>query len=128
MRNLSKWALWGFVGVWIAMLALCLIFAGQPPLLLIAVLFYFWFFCAGFTFGNFNALAMEPMGHIAGMAAAISGALSQGLAIVLGGFAGRFYDGTLTPLAMFFVVFGLMGMGFAAWAEAGRPLVKKSVA
>jgi MFS transporter, DHA1 family, multidrug resistance protein len=128
MRNLSKWALWGFVGVWVAMLAFCLIFAGQPPLLIIAVLFYFWFFCAGFTFGNFNALAMEPMGHIAGMAAAISGALSQGLAIVLGGFAGRFYDGTLTPLAMFFVVFGMLGMGFAAWAEAGRPLVKKSVA
>ena len=128
MRRLSKWALWGFCGVWATVLVLCLIFAGQPPLLMVAVLFYFWFFCAGFTFGNFSALAMEPMGHIAGMAAAISGALSQAIAVILGGFAGRFYDGTLTPLALFFVVFALIGMGCAAWAEGGRGLVKKSVA
>jgi len=128
MRNLSKWALWGFVGMWLTMLVLCLIFAGQPPLLLVAALFYFWFFCAGFTFGNFNAMAMEPMGHIAGMAAAISGALSQGMAIILGGIAGRFYDGTLTPLAIFFVAYGVLGMGFAIWAEGGRAALKKAVA
>ncbi len=128
MHNLSKWALWGFVGMWLAMVVLCLIFAGQPPLLLVAALFYFWFFCAGFTFGNFNAMAMEPMGHIAGMAAAISGALSQGMAIILGGIAGHFYDGTLTPLALFFVAYGVLGMGFAAWAEGGRSVLKKSVA
>ena len=31
------------------------------------------FFCCGILFGNYNAMAMEPMGRIAGMAAAISG-------------------------------------------------------
>ena len=34
------------------------------------------FFCCGILFGNYNAMAMEPVGHIAGMAAAISGTLS----------------------------------------------------
>jgi len=54
--------------------------------------------------------------------------LSQGMAIILGGIAGHFYDGTLTPLALFFVAYGVLGMGFAAWAEGGRSVLKKSVA
>lgn len=34
------------------------------------------FFQAGLTIGNLNALAMEPMGHVAGMAASVIGAVS----------------------------------------------------
>ncbi len=41
------------------------------------------FFQAGLTLGNLNAIAMEPMGHIAGMAASVIGAISTvGAAIV----------------------------------------------
>lgn len=49
--------------------------------------FLFWQFCiffqAGLTLGNLNAIAMEPMGHIAGMAASVIGAVSSIAAAVI---------------------------------------------
>jgi MFS transporter, DHA1 family, multidrug resistance protein len=120
MRPISRLGLVAHLAVWVVLLGVCLVYAGHPPLLLMAALFAVWFFCAGFTFGNFNAMAMEPMGHIAGMAAAVTGTISQGLAIACGGTAARFYDGTLTPLALSFVLFSGLALIFVEWAEAGR--------
>jgi DHA1 family bicyclomycin/chloramphenicol resistance-like MFS transporter len=126
MRKLSKWATIVYAAVWIAILLACLMTAGNPPLLILAPLFAIWFFSAGFTFGNFNAMSMEPMGHIAGMAAAVSGFISQAMAIALGGFAGRYYDGTLTPLAVFFAIYSIGALACTEWAESRRKLVIKS--
>jgi MFS transporter, DHA1 family, multidrug resistance protein len=125
MRALSKYALWVFIADWAIMLAASLVYAGQPPLPLVAVLMFVSFFTSGMIFGNYNAMAMEPMGHIAGMAAAVSGALSSFMAIAIGGFAARQYDGTLTPIALAFVVYGLCAWAASEWAEANRQ-VKKS--
>jgi len=128
MRSISQRAMFGYVAVWVVMLFLCFFWAGHPPLLMIAPLIALWFFTAGFTFGNFNAMAMEPMGHIAGMASAVSGTISQGMGIVLGGLAGRYYNGTLTPLATFFVIYALACLACMEWAEMRRHVVKKSIA
>jgi MFS transporter, DHA1 family, multidrug resistance protein len=57
------------------------------------------FFMIGLTFGNLNALALEPMGHIAGMAAAVVGAVSTVAAVLLAAPVGQLYDGTPVPLA-----------------------------
>jgi DHA1 family bicyclomycin/chloramphenicol resistance-like MFS transporter len=120
MRNLSRYALWAFIIDWALMLAASLLTAGQPPLLLTAALMFVSFFASGLIFGNYNAMAMEPMGRIAGMAAAVSGALSSLMAITLGGFAARQYDGTLTPIALAFVIFGILAWIAAEWAERRR--------
>ncbi len=56
------------------------------------------FFCLGLMFGNMGALAMEPMGHIAGAASAFVSFVSTGIAIAVGGVIGQLYDGTLLPL------------------------------
>jgi MFS transporter, DHA1 family, multidrug resistance protein len=120
MRKLSKWALWGFVIDWGVMLLLCLIFNGHPPLPLLGIILFISFFTSGMIFGNYNAMAMEPMGHIAGMAAAVSGALSSLIAVILGGLAGRYYDGTMFPLTLAFVLFGIGALVFSEWAERGR--------
>lgn len=71
------------------------------------------FFMAGTTLGNLNAIAMEPMGHIAGMAASVIGAVSTVLAAGIAASLGLFFDGTLTPLTtgiliMCVLAFGLM--------------------
>ncbi len=58
------------------------------------------FYLAGLTMGNLNALAMEPMGHIAGMAASIVGAISTVLAVVIAVPIGLLYDGTPLPLML----------------------------
>ena len=56
------------------------------------------FFMVGLTFGNLNALAMEPMGHIAGLAAAVIGSLSTVGAVLIAVPVGQLYDGTPVPL------------------------------
>lgn len=66
-------------------------------------------FCVGLLFGNLNALALEPMGHIAGIASAIIGALSNVVAIPLGTLIGQMYNGTLMPM-----VTGFSILSFAA--------------
>ncbi len=58
------------------------------------------FFMIGLTIGNLNALAMEPMGHIAGMAASITGGISNVLAVIIAVPIGLAFDGTPLPLAL----------------------------
>jgi len=53
----------------------------------------------GLTIGNLNALAMEPLGHVAGMAASIIGAFSTMVSVLLASPVGQFFDGTPRPLA-----------------------------
>ena len=48
----------------------------------------------GFIFGNLNALAINPFGHIAGYASSIIGALSTFIALVVSGLGSTFFDGT----------------------------------
>ncbi|MDA7963827.1 multidrug effflux MFS transporter [Ruegeria sp.] len=80
-------------------------------------LFVFWqttiFFMAGVTIGNLNAIAMEPMGHIAGMAASVIGSIATVLAVVIAAPIGLLFDGSITPLTfgtltMCVIAFGLM--------------------
>ncbi len=56
------------------------------------------FFMAGVTFGNLNALALERMGHIAGMAASLVAAAATVLSVVLATPVGLAYDGTVVPV------------------------------
>ena len=66
--------------------------------------YYLWtmslFSMLGFTMGNLNALALQPMGHIAGTAASTMGAISTVLGGVLGAPLGLAFDGTPLPLAI----------------------------
>ncbi len=57
------------------------------------------FFMAGLTMGNLNALALEPVGHIAGMAASVVGAISTVAAVAIAVPLGLAFDGTPVPLA-----------------------------
>jgi DHA1 family bicyclomycin/chloramphenicol resistance-like MFS transporter len=78
------------------------------------------FFCFGLLFGNFNALAMEPLGHIAGVGAAVVGSLTTFLSFLLGTFIGRLYDGSVLPLVAGFAALGLAAIAVMAWVEKGR--------
>ncbi len=66
------------------------------------------FFAFGIMSGNLNAIAMEPMGHVAGMASAIIGAVSSMLSLLLATLIGQLYNHTLIPLtAGFMALFSL---------------------
>jgi MFS transporter, DHA1 family, multidrug resistance protein len=120
MRKLSKWAVRGFILVWAIMLPITLMTSGHPPLLVLGLAFLVSFFFSGMMFGNYNAMAMEPMGHIAGMASAFTSFLSSLVAVILGMIAGYFYNGTLTPLTVAFLSYGILALIFSEWAERGR--------
>ncbi|MDP4989912.1 MAG: multidrug MFS transporter, partial [Marivita lacus] len=57
------------------------------------------FFQAGMTLGNLAAIAQEPMGHIAGMAASVIGSVATVVGVTLAIPVGLMFDGTPTPLA-----------------------------
>ena len=69
------------------------------------------FLLFGVLFGNLNAIAMEPMGHVAGMASAIIGASSSILSLILASVIGQLYNGTLIPMVCGFMV--LCGLAYA---------------
>lgn len=120
MRRLSKLALRAFLVMSVVFFIVTLAFEGVPPLWALAVFLFIAFFCCGLLFGNFNAIAMEPMGRVAGMAAAISGALSSLIAILTGGLIGQLYNGTVIPLVAGFTGLGLITFALTEWAERRR--------
>ncbi|MFC3568627.1 multidrug effflux MFS transporter [Paracoccus simplex] len=66
--------------------------------------FFFWavsvFFMAGVTFGNLNAMALQRMGHVAGMAASVIGAVSTFGAVLIAAPVGLLFDGTARPIVL----------------------------
>ena len=53
------------------------------------------FFSVGPLFGNLNVLAMEPLGHIAGVGAAVVASLSMLITVPFGALVGQSFDGTM---------------------------------
>lgn len=78
------------------------------------------FFMLGLIGPNCSALAMEPMGHIAGAAAAANGFAGTTLAGFLGAIIGRFYDGTTMPIITGFATLGAVALVVALFTERGR--------
>jgi len=94
---------------------------GHPPLFAFVAFMLICFFCNGLLFGNFSARAMEPVGHIAGVASAVIGSVSGLLALALGTLFGRAYDGTVLPLVAGFTTSGLLALAATEIAERGVP-------
>ncbi len=103
MEKLISTSLLGFFGV--SLLYIILFYKGANPALPILLGFFsLQFFALGFLFGNLRALAMEPVGHIAGVAAAITGFISTIMAVPLSIFIGRFVSDTVLPLFIGFLI------------------------
>jgi DHA1 family bicyclomycin/chloramphenicol resistance-like MFS transporter len=74
----------------------------------------------GMVGGNFNAIAMEPMGKQAGTASAMFGAFTTVIGAVGGGLIGRAFDGTALPFLIGMAVAGALGLAVMFWTERGR--------
>ena len=75
--------------------------------------FLFWmfsiFFQAGLTMGNLTALAMEPVGHIAGTAASLISSIATIGSVLLAAVVGQFFDGTPTAMIAGVALFASLG-------------------
>ncbi len=120
MRLLSHHALVILTTISIAFFVYVLMVGGIPALWLNMTYFFTAFMCFGVLFGNTNALAMEPMGHIAGTGAAVIGSLTTLVSVPLGTIVGQMFDGTVLPLVGSFGLFSAIALGLMHWAEKGR--------
>jgi MFS transporter, DHA1 family, multidrug resistance protein len=120
MQRLSSLAVGSLGSLSAVFLVIAWAAGGDPPLWSLMPYLAVAFFCFGLVFGNFNALAMEPLGHIAGVAAAVVGTITSLMSLALGTLIGQSYDGTVLPLIAGFAVLGLGSLAMMRWAERGR--------
>jgi DHA1 family bicyclomycin/chloramphenicol resistance-like MFS transporter len=120
MRALVRQALLAILALSAVTFSLALLTSGHPPLWLLLGYLMLTFFCVGILFGNNNALAMQPLGHIAGIGAAIVGSLSTLTSVPLGTFIGQSYNGTVLPLVAGLAILSGFSLIVIRWVETAR--------
>lgn len=118
MRRLSHGALFGFVTV--CFLWLIASSFGTLPLWLFVVFAIAAMFQFGWIGANFNALAMEPLGHVAGTASSVLGFLQTAGGGLIGAIIGQFYNGSAIPMIAGYFIAGLLSLALVLVAEKGR--------
>ncbi len=109
MEKLVTTSLLAFFGI--SLLYIVLFYNSSNPSVEVLLLFFgMQFFAIGFLFGNLRALAMQPIGHIAGIGAAITGFVSTIMAVPISTYIGRFVLNTTLPLFIGFLVCALLSI------------------
>lgn len=119
MRRISHAALLGFVATALLHLGVEAV-VGRPPLPLFVLMLALSLFCFGLLMPNFNAIAMEPMGRIAGTASSFIGCVTTAIGAVIGLVIGQAFDGTVMPLIAGFAACGLLALAAVLVTERGR--------
>lgn len=84
--------------------------------------------CIALCGSNFGAMAMEPVGHIAGTASSVQGFISSLGAVAVASVIGQSYDGTTLPLAIGYLGIGLTIFALIWWIEGGQLFRARSAA
>jgi DHA1 family bicyclomycin/chloramphenicol resistance-like MFS transporter len=117
-RAISHAAVIGFTVVAAVHAAVAL--SGHETIFSFALLQFMAMFCFGLMVGNFGALSMEAMGHIAGTAASAQGFVSTTVGSLTGLAIGQMFDGTVVPFTSGATVLGLVAVAAVLFAEEGR--------
>jgi MFS transporter, DHA1 family, multidrug resistance protein len=76
--------------------------------------------CYGLAVSNFGAMAMEPLGAVAGIGASLLGFICQFFSALIGALIGWQFRGTIMPLAAGTLGCSVAALVFALLAENGR--------
>ena len=120
MRRLSHGALVGFIAINFLWLVVQLSFSQPMPFALFITFFALAMFQFGWISSNFNSLAMEPLGHVAGTASSVLGFLSTVGGATIGAVIGQAFNGTATPMITGFFLVSLVGFVFVLIGEKGK--------
>jgi DHA1 family bicyclomycin/chloramphenicol resistance-like MFS transporter len=120
VRRLVHGATIGFTVVAGLMLTLAETAGGAPALGVFIVVLAGQLLLYSLIFPNANTIAMDPMGSVAGMAAAVIGLISVAGGALLGSFLDGAFDGTVVPLSIGFLLAGLSSLVIILWSERGR--------
>jgi DHA1 family bicyclomycin/chloramphenicol resistance-like MFS transporter len=120
MRKLSHAAIIGFVVVTFLWLTVQLLSSEPMPFLLFLAFFAMAMFLFGLIASNFNSLAMEPLGHVAGTASSVLGFMGTVGGAIIGASIGQAFDGTATPMVAGFFTVSVIGLFFVLIGEKGK--------
>ncbi|MDX0807365.1 MFS transporter [Sinorhizobium medicae] len=118
MRRISHTAMILFTVV--AAIGYVLSLAGTPAFTISYLLFSLLLMFFAVIATNFTAISLEPMGHLAGTATAITGFVSTTGGALIGGAVGQLFNGTLQPLFGGYALFGVLTILATLWAENGK--------
>ncbi|MAP09996.1 MAG: Bcr/CflA family drug resistance efflux transporter [Rhodopirellula sp.] len=118
MRALIGRAMISLAVTSVGFLGFAFLYAGSPPLWSTMAYLLAIFFAIGILFGNLNSLAMEPLGHVAGIGSALVGSISTLISVPLGILIGHSYNGTILPLIGGFAVLGALSLLVMRWVES----------
>lgn len=112
----------GILGITVAsgLFALWSVTLGKPPLWAAILWLAVSIGGIGIIFGNLNAMAMEPLGHIAGVAAGAIGSVSSLMSSIFGTAIANQYDGTALPISIGFLVCSILSLLLMSWATHDR--------
>ena len=74
----------------------------------------------GFIGSNFSSIAMTPFGDVAGAASSFQTFVRTVLAATIGAVIGQQFDGTVAPVALGFLLCGLLALALVMWCEKGK--------
>lgn len=120
MSPLCRIALKGVVAFAVIFTVLIGIYGGLPPLWLTITTMFTGFFFVGILFGNLNAMAMQPLGNMAGLGAAIIGSLSSLFSVPIALFIDSFLTTNLYPIGLGFLCFFILALVSVRVAEKAR--------
>ena len=117
-RRLSHGALLTFTAI--SVLHAALLLTGVDNLVVFMIMLAAAMCLLGLIGANFSAIAMEPVGHIAGTASAAYGFVTGVVGAVLGAVIGQMYDGTPVPLIVGQALMGTITIGVVWLTERGK--------
>ncbi|MET0169276.1 MAG: multidrug effflux MFS transporter [Aliihoeflea sp.] len=118
MRKLAHGAMLGFLTVTTLGFALALF--GPVPLWLFTIIYALAMVQFSWIGANFNSLAMEPLGHVAGTASSVQGFLQTAGGGIIGALIGQAFDGTIRAFSAGYFFAGLFALVMVLIAERGR--------
>ena len=119
MRFLSFWSLVVIIATSVFFALFLYFTTAEPPLWLFLSYMVTILFFTGVLFGNVVSMAMEPLGHVAGVGAAVVGSLSTFISVPFGVLVGQSYDGSVMPLVIGFVGCCSVSLCLMLWAGKG---------
>ena len=120
MHRLTVNALVGLIFLSCLLLLVGLLTEGVPPFSIFMPVFFLIFFCMGILFGNINAMAMQWLGRIAGLGASLIASVSSLIAVAVSVSVGKFYNGTVFPLAIGYLVCAMIALLLVLSADKSR--------
>ncbi len=76
--------------------------------------------CFGWAAANLNSLSMEPLGDVAGTASSVFGFIQTVGGVIIGGFIGQQFNGTVIPVALGYSLMGVLALLCVLTGESGR--------